>query len=66
MVDGYEHLEHFQRLVYYQLSGDAGITGCNAVAVWSSRQSDIYLQKWGHMGAGLFIDHCHVMFIFVC
>ena len=33
----------------YQVSGEPAITGCNAVAVRSSRQSDVYLRRCGHV-----------------
>ena len=39
-VDGYnmdERLERSWRIVYYQVSGELGIAGCNAMAVRSSR-----------------------------
>ena len=40
MVDDYkidEHLKCSLHLVYYEVSGEPGVTGCNAVAVRSSR-----------------------------
>ena len=42
-----KHLEHSQCLVYYQVLGEPGITGCNAAGVRSSRQSDIHLGRCG-------------------
>ena len=48
LVDGYimdKHLDRAQHLVYYQVSGEPGIAGCNAVAVWSSRRSDVYFVR---------------------
>ena len=48
MVDSYimdKHMEHSYCLVYYQVSGELVITGCNAVAVRSSHRSDVYLGR---------------------
>ena len=42
-----ERLEQSQHLIYYQVSGEPGISGCKAVTVRNSCQSDIYLTKCG-------------------
>ena len=43
-----EHLVFYQVSgVYYQVPGEPGVAGCNAVAVRSSCKSDIYLGKCG-------------------
>ena len=54
-----ERLESSWRLVYYQVSGEPGITGC-------SRRSDIYLGKCGFVHASLFSDHRGVILFFTC
>ena len=50
-----KRLENSWRLVYYQLSGEPGITGC-------SHRSDIYLGECGLACTSLFIDHCCFFF----
>ena len=53
-----EGLEPSKRLVCYQVSGEPTIAGCNAVAVRSSRPSDIYLAgRCRRARASLFVDH---------
>ena len=47
------------RLVYYQVSGEPGITRC-------SRRSDIYLGKCGLARTSLFTDHRCVILFFTC
>ena len=54
-----ERLESSWRLVYYQVSGEPGITGC-------SRRSDIYLGECGLARASLFTDHRRVILFFAC
>ena len=54
-----KRLESSWRLVYYQVSGEPGITGC-------SRQSDIYLGECGLARASLFTDHRRIILFFAC
>ena len=54
-----ERLESSWRLVYYQVSGEPGITGC-------SHQLDIYLGECGLARDSLFTDHRHVILFFAC
>ena len=66
-VDGYntyEGLERSKCLVCYQVSGEPIIAGCNAVAVRSSRRSDIYLGRCGRARAKLFVDLRRVNVLF--
>ena len=70
-VDGYimnEHLERSYHLVYYQVSGEAAIAGCNTVAVRSSHLLDVYLGRCGHECAHFtFVaHHCAKFFLFLC
>ena len=46
------------------IGGEPIITGCNAVAIRSSRQLDIYLKRCGRARASLFVDHRHV-YVFI-
>ena len=39
------------------VSGEPTITGCNAVAVRSSRRSDVYLGRCGRARVHSFVDH---------
>ena len=43
-----------------QVSGEPAIAGCNAVAVRSSRRSDVHIGRCGRARARLFVDHCYV------
>ena len=54
-----ERLESSWRLVYYQVSGEPGITGC-------SHQLDIYLGECGLARDSLFTDHRRVILFFAC
>ena len=51
-VDSYimnERLERSLHLICYLVLGEPAIAGCNAVAVRSSRQSDVYLGRYGRV-----------------
>ena len=54
-----ERLENSWRLVYYQVSGERGISGC-------SGRLDIYLGECGLARASLFADHRCVILFFAC